>query len=232
MIETPKNLDLEEIRKGFEMFDVDQTGKISPAELLEAYDAMNLKDKNPFIYGLISSLSEEYDEITIDELISYIDEKLSDSQSQQGLNLIFDSLCEPNDETLTLSSLPHIARISEDNITEKELRYLIEKAQIGGEEINFDEFYQIIQENSDMSNSNNKNGREGGLKLSTGGKSNTQQKQQVYRKKASNRPSIDNNNTNNKKKIRNENLVKNAEDVPKKEINTREDNDGVYERRL
>ena len=58
MIETPKNLDLEEIRKGFEMFDVDQKGRISPSELLEAFDAMNLKAKNPFIYNLISSLSE------------------------------------------------------------------------------------------------------------------------------------------------------------------------------
>ena len=169
MLKTPKNLDLEEIRKGFEMFDVEQTGKISPSELLEVYDAMNLKDKNPFIYNLISSLSEDYDEITIDELVSFVDEKLSDSQSQQGANLIFDSLCEPNEETLTLSSLPHIARISEDVLSEKELRYLIERAQVGGDEINFDEFFQIVKENSEFQNENSKNGKEGGLKLRAAG---------------------------------------------------------------
>jgi len=111
MLKTQKKLDLEEIIKGFEMFDIDQTGKISPSELLETFDAMNLKNKNPFIFYLISSLNADNEEVSIDELISYIDAKLSDSQSQEGLNLIFDSLCEPNEDTLTLSTLPHIAKI-------------------------------------------------------------------------------------------------------------------------
>ena len=204
-----QNLDLDEIRKGFEMFDVEQTGKISPSELLETFDAMNLKNKNPFIYNLISSLSTDNDEVSIEELISYIDEKLSDSQSQEGLNLIFDSLCEPNEETLTLSTLPQIARISEDKISEKELRYLIERAQMGGEEINFDEFLQIVKENSE--NEGGKNGMSG-LKIENKG---NQPSQQIYRKKASNKVSGENNkmdNINNKKKLRNENVIKNSED--------------------
>ena len=87
---------------------------------------------------------EVYSEKTLDDLISYIDEKLSDSQSSQGLNLIFDSLCEPKEESLTLGNLPQIARESEDIISEKELRYLIQRAQMGGEEINFDEFFFIF----------------------------------------------------------------------------------------
>ena len=225
MIETPKNLDLEEIRKGFEMFDVDQTGRISPSELLETFDAMNLKAKNPFIYNLISSLSEEQDEVSIDDLISYIDQKLSDNQSSQGLNLIFDSLCEPNDDTLTLSTLPHIARESEDIISEKELRYLIERAQMGGEEINFEEFFQIMKENSENDNGN---GRDGGLKLSSGGKIN---QPQVYRKKASNSNKISNeNNISNKKNNRNENIMKNAEDKSN-ESNNIYDVDEISERK-
>ena len=209
MLKTQKNLDLEEIRKGFEMFDIDQTGKISPSELLETFDAMNLKNKNPFIYNLISSLSADNEEVSIDELISYVDEKLSDSQSQEGLNLIFDSLCEPNEDTLTLSTLPHIAKISEDNISEKELRYLIERAQMGGEEINFNDFCQIVKENND--NEEGKNGMSGNSKYEERG---SQPPQQIYRKKASNKIPNENNKMNNinKKNIRNENIVKNVED--------------------
>ena len=207
MLNTQKNIDLEEIKKGFEMFDVDQTGKISPIELLEAFDAMNLKDKNPFIYNLISSLSENQDEVSIEELISYIEQKLSDNQSPEGLNLIFDSLCQPNNETLTFSTLPQIAKESEENLTEEELRYLIERAQMGGDEINFEEFYKIVKENSE-------NGREINLSFSSGGKL-PQQSQQVYRKKASNKPQNESkkaNNLINKKKVRNENIIKNSED--------------------
>ena len=198
MLQTERNLDLEQIRKGFEMFDIDQTGKISPAELLETYDAMNLKDKNPFIYNLISSLSEDHDEVSIDDLISYIDEKLSDNQSSQGLNLIFDSLCEPKEESLTLGNLPQIARESEDIISEKELRYLIQRAQMGGEEINFDEFFQIMKENNE--NIDNSNGKSGGLILSSGDRG-KQQPQQVYRKKASNKATNESNALIHKKNI-------------------------------
>ena len=56
---TTEEDDLEEIRKGFEMFDVEGTGIINPAELLEAMDSMNIKDKNPFIYEIIESLNSE-----------------------------------------------------------------------------------------------------------------------------------------------------------------------------
>ena len=132
MIETENDFDIEEIRKGFEMFDVDNTGYISPSELLETFEAMNLKSKNPFIYNIIQSLtnSKKYsDQISIDELISFIDSKLN-TNSKKGINLIFDSLCEPNNNYLSLSSLPRIARESDDVITEKELRSLIQKIEI------------------------------------------------------------------------------------------------------
>ena len=38
--------ELEEIRKGFEMFDVNGTGKIIPIEVKEAMDSMNMKEKH------------------------------------------------------------------------------------------------------------------------------------------------------------------------------------------
>ena len=56
---TIENDDLEEIRKGFEMFDVNSTGIIDPLELLEIMDSMNMKEKSPFIYEIIESLSSE-----------------------------------------------------------------------------------------------------------------------------------------------------------------------------
>ena len=54
---TTRDDDIEEIRKGFEQFDVNGTGIINPAELLEAMDSMNIKEKNPFIYDIIESLN-------------------------------------------------------------------------------------------------------------------------------------------------------------------------------
>lgn len=51
-----QNDDLNEITKGFEMFDIENKGQIDPLELKETMEEMNLKDKNPFIYEFISYL--------------------------------------------------------------------------------------------------------------------------------------------------------------------------------
>ena len=56
---TTEEDDIEEIRKGFEMFDVNGTGIINPTEILEVMESMNIKEKNPFIYEIIESLSSE-----------------------------------------------------------------------------------------------------------------------------------------------------------------------------
>ena len=156
MSETQNNIDLEEIRQGFEIFDVNKTGYISPLELLETFDAMNLKKKDPFIYNIIHSLtkSKKYsNQISIDELISFIDSKLN-SNSKKGINLIFNSLCEPNNNYLSLSSLSQIARESDDILTEKELRSLIQKAEMGGEDIDLDEFIKILADGKNLEDDN------------------------------------------------------------------------------
>ena len=152
MLESENGLDIEEMRKGFEMFDVDGTGYISPSELLEIFDAMNLKSKNPFIYNIILSItkSKKYSsKISLDELIKYIDSKLNDN-TKKGINLIFDSLCEPNNDHLSISSLPQFARDTDDIITEKELRNLIQKAEMGGEDIDFNEFLKILGDGKNL----------------------------------------------------------------------------------
>ena len=152
MLEDENDIDIDEIKKGFEMFDVEKTGFISPTELLETFDAMNLSSKNPFIYNIISSLSKtkKYSsKISLDELISYIDSKLN-SNNKKGINLIFDSLCEPNNNHISLSSLPHYAREFDDIMTEKELRVLLQKAEMNGEEIEFDEFLKIMGEGKNL----------------------------------------------------------------------------------
>ena len=51
-----KELDLELIKEGFEMFDVENKGIINPSELKEALEDMNLKEKNLFMFELFSSL--------------------------------------------------------------------------------------------------------------------------------------------------------------------------------
>ena len=81
--------ELEEIRKGFQMFDTNNTGLVNPFEIKEAMESMNMQEKNPFLFEIISSLcsSDEYqnkDGISIDDLVNYVYEKVSDNW--EGMN--------------------------------------------------------------------------------------------------------------------------------------------------
>jgi len=147
---TTEEDDLEEIRKGFEMFDTNGTGVIDPAELLEAMDAMNMKEKNPSMYEIIESLNSEKEfrlkgGIKLDELVNYVYNKVNDTESNVGIRQIYDVINDRDTDTISMSTFYTLARDYGDQLSEDEIRYLLEKTQMGGSELNFDEFYTIMK---------------------------------------------------------------------------------------
>ena len=143
--------DLEEIRKGFEMFDTNGTGLVNPSEIKEAMESMNMPEKNPFIYEIISSLSTSDDiqyknGISIDDLVNYVYEKVNDSESNLGLKQLFDALKDPGTNTISMHTFMKLAKdYEEDDFSGDELRYLLEKTQLGGDELTFEEFCTIMK---------------------------------------------------------------------------------------
>jgi Ca2+-binding EF-hand superfamily protein len=155
--------ELEEIRKGFEMFDVDGTGKIIPSEVKEAMDSMSMKEKNPFIYEVIESLCSEkqYKDnnngISIDDLVNYVYQKVNDNETNLGLRQLFDAIKDPDTDTISMHTFIKLAKDygDDDGMSEEDLRYLLEKTQLGGDSLTFDEFYTIMkggESNSSKSN--------------------------------------------------------------------------------
>ena len=154
MLKTQKksreNSDLEEIRKGFEMFDTNGTGLINPSEIKEAMESMNMPEKNPFIYEIISSLSSDDTQykngISIDDLVNYVYEKVNDNESNIGLKQLFDALKDPGTNTISMHTFMKLAKdYEEDDFAGDELRYLLEKTQLGGDELTFEEFCTIMK---------------------------------------------------------------------------------------
>ena len=154
--------ELEEIRKGFEMFDVNGTGKIIPIEVKEAMDSMNMKEKNPFIYDVIESLCAEKqfrnnNGISIEDLVNYVYDKVNDNESNMGLRQLFDALKDPESDTISMHTFIKLAKEygDDEGISEDELRYLLEKTQLGGDELTFDEFYTIMKGGGSSSSKSN-----------------------------------------------------------------------------
>ena len=150
--------EINEIRKGFEMFDVENKGQIDPFELKETIEDMNLKYKNPFIYELITSLCLGKDikskgGLTSDEYISILQEKISDVESKQGIKTIYEVFSD-SDNKVPMPTFYQVAKEVGDEEGGAEIRNLVELSKTGGKEIDFNEFYYIMKEKNIMNKYN------------------------------------------------------------------------------
>ena len=126
---------------------------IEANQLNDCNKIMNYKQKNPFLYNSIKSLtskkSEENDEyISSKEYISYIDNKLNDDNEN-----IFNIFCEGNKDGFSLTKLAKTAKELGDDNTANKMMKLIEQAKLFNKEITLDEFQDIL--NDDYDNDNN-----------------------------------------------------------------------------
>ena len=202
---TTEEDDIEEIRKGFEMFDVNHTGIINPEELLEAMDSMNIKEKNPFIYEIIESLNSEKDikkkgGVDIEELVAYVYNKINDTETNIGLRQIYDVINDRDTDTISMSTFYTLARDYGDQLSEDEIRILLEKTQMGGNELTFDEFYTIMKGSGIKSNYNSSRGP-----FRNNNNINNNINNEVYIKKSNNNSNISGNN--NMDKVRNKKFI-------------------------
>ena len=76
-------------------------------------------------------------------------EKLGDKKSKEGIRRIFELFIDdPNADTITLSSLKKISKELEENISDEELKDMLERASKNGVELTFEEFYDIMTKKS------------------------------------------------------------------------------------
>ena len=140
--------DLKEIKEGFEMFDIENKGQIDPLELKETMEEMNLKEKNPFIYDIISSFCSDKNikskgGLSSDDFISYLQNEMSDTNGKKGIKTIFNVFSDL-DNKIPMTTFYQTAREVGDEEGGAEIRDLVEKSKTGGKEIDFDEFYDIM----------------------------------------------------------------------------------------
>ena len=145
--------EVDEIKQAFDLFDTNGTGKIDPKELKAAMQSSGLDSKNPTIYQLIADLdtpqAEKNGGITFDDFVDVYLMNLGDKESEEGIRRIFDLLIDdPNADTITLSSLKKISKELGENMSDEELKDMLERASKNGVELTFDEFYEIMTKKS------------------------------------------------------------------------------------
>jgi Ca2+-binding EF-hand superfamily protein len=145
--------EVDEIRQAFDLFDTNGNGKIDPKELKAAMQSLGFDTKNPTIFQLIAELdtneAAKKGGIEFDAFVEAINNKLGDKESKEGIRRIFDLFIDdPQSDTITLASLRRIARELGEQMSNDELKDMLERASSNGTELTFDEFYDIMTKKS------------------------------------------------------------------------------------
>ena len=143
-----------EIQNAFNSYEPDNNGFININQLNDYTKINNIKKKHPFIYDSIKSITsqkneEKNDMISSEEYLDFFNEQLNDINSKEGLKNIFNVLADGDDKKLSWNKLPIIAKELGDNNIANNLLNLIEQGKLFNKDINFDEFCDIINDDSD-----------------------------------------------------------------------------------
>lgn len=141
--------EVSEIRAAFDLFDTNNTGRVSPSELKQAMQSLGFDIRNPIIYKLISDLdtndAAKKGGVSFDTFLDAVIFKLADRDSREGVRRIFELLIDdPDTKTITVNALKKVSKELGESIPANELAEMIERASKNGSEITFDEFYDIM----------------------------------------------------------------------------------------
>ena len=139
--------ELGSVKKLFRLYQ-DREGTIDPHEIVTSMQTLKLNEKNPVIYELF----EEFDtpensknRLDYDEFVDLLNEKLSDNDSQKAISRIYEVfLGDSPSETLSFEAIKKVVEDVGDDMTDTQIRELLERATQNGKDMTYEEFYAVM----------------------------------------------------------------------------------------
>jgi len=93
---------------------------------------------------MIADLENEGNAIDFETFLNAITAKLGDKETKEGIKKIFDLFDDDGSGAINLNNLKRVAKELGETMTADELKEMLERAAGNGEEISFDDFYNIM----------------------------------------------------------------------------------------
>ena len=143
-----------EIKSNFKSYNNNKKESIQTKNFNDILNVVNSNKKNKFINDSIKSLisikqEENDDNISPEEYISFIENKLENNETNDGLKNIFNALCDSNNEKISWNSLPQIAKELGDDEMSNNLMNVIKQSKLYLKDLNYEEFLEIMNSESD-----------------------------------------------------------------------------------
>uniref|UniRef100_A0A7S3GD99 EF-hand domain-containing protein n=1 Tax=Palpitomonas bilix TaxID=652834 RepID=A0A7S3GD99_9EUKA len=135
----------QELREAFDLFDTDGSGTIDANELKVALRALGFEPKKDDIKKMISDIDkDESGIIDFNDFLEIMTAKMGEKDSREDIMKAF-HLFEDEEGVITLESLKKVASELGENMTDDELREMIQEAAKDEEDVvSPEEFFKII----------------------------------------------------------------------------------------
>ena len=139
--------ELGSVKKLFRLYQ-DRDGTIDPHEIITSMQTLKLNEKSPVIYELF----EEFDtpensrnRLDYDEFVDLLNEKLSDNDSEKAISRIYEIfLGDSPSETLSFEAIKEVVEDVGDDMSDAQIRELLERATQNGKDMTYEEFHAIM----------------------------------------------------------------------------------------
>ena len=142
--------ELEIIKRAFDLFDVDHTGKVDIKEILDTLVNCGYDQKNPVLFQVIADLdtpeAEKNGGVSFFDLIDEINTKLFDKSSKEALSNLY-SIFVDDSNSIRKETLKDICEQIGKEYDDETLQESLNKLVRYGTDITYEEFESIILNN-------------------------------------------------------------------------------------
>ena len=141
------------VKKMFRLFQ-DRDGTIDPHEVITSMQTLRLNEKSPIIYELFEEFGtpeNSKNRLDYEQFIDILSSKLSDKESQKAIERFYEAfLSETNKDTIDFDVIKKVAKDVGDDITDEQIRKLLERCSQNGKDMTFEEFYEVMTKKVNM----------------------------------------------------------------------------------
>jgi centrin-1 len=142
--------ELTELKRAFDMYDVEGTGKINPTELKKTYQHLGFDRNREFYYDFIKGFEndpyiKQLDGLDYETLVYYVSEKYGDYESEAGMKSIFELFVD--DKSRKVMTFENFVRLNEElgyYVDYSQLKELFSRGSENGKEMSFSDFYKVM----------------------------------------------------------------------------------------
>lgn len=139
-----------DIKEAFDLFDAEGTGVIDIKELKVAIRALGFEPKKEDIKKMVADVDKEgTGKISYADFLQLMTMKMSEKDSNEEILKAFRLFDDDDTGTISFKNLKRVAKELGENLTDEELKEMIEEADLDGDgEVNQDEFLRIMKKTS------------------------------------------------------------------------------------